>query len=99
MKMKLNLLKKHGALKPGVYTFSGKLAEYLQRTGKAIPVQKEEKRQLETKEEKFQPETKEVTPISKLDVTKLSKEELEYIVDNDERKSAVKMAKTELNKR
>ena len=64
MKMKLKLLVPHGTLKPGVYTFAGKLMDYLLKTGKAVEYKeelkeiKEEKTAYETKEEKFIPKTK-----------------------------------------
>jgi hypothetical protein len=74
-----------------------------------IPIVKQEKRVIETKEEKFEPETKvpieeygegyTAVPISKLDVGSMTDEELQSIVDNDDRVTAVKMAKKELDNR
>ena len=106
MKQKLKLIKYHGDLAPGVYTFSGKLIEHLLKSGKAIPVQekksvKQEKRQIETKEEKFIPETKDYSgvPISKLDVSVMSTQDLNVIAETDVRVTARKLAKEELKKR
>ena len=99
--MRLKLLSQHGALSPGVYTFSGKLANYLMRTGKAVPFVKEEKKVLVTKEEKFIPETKDYSgvPISKLDVSQITTEDLQVIADTDARVTAKRMAKEELKNR
>lgn len=104
--MRLQLIKQHGALSPGVYTFSGKLADYLLKSGKAVPVQekksvKQEKRQIETKEEKFIPQTKDYSgvPISKLNVSIMSNDDLKAIAETDVRVTARKLAKEELNKR
>ena len=84
---------------PGVYTFSGKLAEHLLRSGKAVE-HKEEKKVYETKEEKFIPENKYAeVAVSKLNVSIMSNEDLKGIVELDPRKTAVAKAKEELDKR
>lgn len=99
MKKKLKLLKHHGPLLPGVYTFSGKLADHLLRTGKAVE-HKEEKKVYETKEEKFIPENKYAdVAVSKLDVSVMSNEDLKGIIALDARKTAVAKATEELDKR
>jgi len=73
------------------------------------PVVKQEKKVIETKQEKFEPETKvpieeygegyTAVPISKLDVGSMTDEELQNIIDNDDRVTAVKIAKKELDSR
>lgn len=102
MKKRLKLLKSHGTISPGEYTFSGKLADHLLRTGKAVEVTrkvKQEKFVPETKEEKFIPENKEVVPISKLDVSVMTTDELKDVIANDERVTARRMAQKELDSR
>ncbi len=106
MKKQLRLKVQHGALRPGVYWFAPRLGSYLVSKGKAVPVEskpakKEEKTVIETKEEKFQPETKDFSqvPISKLDVANMTDGELQGIIDGDERVTAVRMAKKELDSR
>ena len=83
-----------------VYRLSGHFANKLIEHGKAVAVPnvKEEKKVITTKEEKFIPETKEVLPISKLRlaISDMSYEELDFILHNDERKSAKALAQKEL---
>jgi len=104
MKKRLRLLKSHGTISPGEYTFSGKLADHLLRTGKAVevtrkPAFKQEKFVPENKEEKFIPTNKEVVPISKLNVSAMTSAELKDVIANDERVTARRMAQKELDSR
>jgi len=110
MKKRIKILKPVQSYIIGnVYRLSGHFANKLIEHGKAVAVPnvKEEKKVITTKEEKFVPETKEeipppkeivVLPISKLRlaISDMSYEELDFILHNDERKSAKALAQKEL---
>jgi len=101
--------------KLGDYLIKTNKAEPVQATGSQKfykPVVKQEKRVIENKQEKFEPETKmpveefgtperdfALVPISKLDVSTMTNAELQRIIDGDERVTAVRMAKKELDAR
>lgn len=97
--MRVKVIKSQGKLKEGIWDLSDKFARKLLREGKAVEV-KQEKKELNTKEEKFKNRsilTK--TAISKLDVSVLSNEDLEYILKHDTRITARKLALKEIESR
>jgi hypothetical protein len=96
--MKVRVLYRQGKIKPGVWNLSDKFARKLLREGKAVEA-KEEKTALNTKEEKFNRSILTKTAISKLNVTKLSNADLEYILKHDTRITARKMARKEIESR
>ena len=112
MKRRIKILKPVQSYTIGKnYRVSPHFANKLIGRGQAslVPDVKQEKAVIVTKEEKFIPITKieneglpkEVLSISKLKkvITDLSSEELMFIANNDQRVSAVSMAKKELSKR
>ena len=89
------------------YRLHGSFVNSLIKRGKAEEVlpkveQKEEKKVIETKEEKHAPaETKETLSINKLTavIAEYSDDDLKYIIENDQRVTAKKLAQAELDKR
>jgi hypothetical protein len=103
---RLKMVRRHGFLNQGSeYNIKGKLADSLLKTGKAVEV-KESKVAIVTKEEKFAPqETKappkdfSEVPVSQLLFDELSDDDLLGIIKTDNRISAVRAAKKELQRR
>ena len=93
------------------YRLHGSFVNSLIKRGKAEEVlpkvePKEEKKVIETKEEKHAPETTKQEPKETLSINKLSAviseysiEDLKFIIENDTRIGAKKLAQAELDKR
>lgn len=94
----LKMVKDHGALKSGsTHTISGKLADSLIKTGKAVE-KKEEKAVYETKEEKFlgmSISTKNLAMV----ISGYTDEELLEIIKKDDRVTAKRIAEKEIQRR
>ena len=108
MKKVVKILKDVQSYENGkVYRLHKSFADNLIKRGKAEEVlpkiePKEEKRVIETKEEKHAPaETKETLSINKLSavIAEYSIEDLKFIIENDTRIGAKRLAQAELDKR
>jgi len=94
----LKMVKDHGALKAGSkLTISGKLADSLIKTGKAVEA-KEEKIVYETKEEKFLGSKITIKNLEMV-ISGYTEDELLEIIKHDDRVTAKRLATEELNKR